>query len=96
MGVTIMDDDVPPVLSFSAAGYSVLENNGNVVIDVALSVPSTLLITVDYSTSHITADNNDYVSTSGTLTFAAGEITKTIAVAINNDEIDENNESNPS
>ena len=40
-------------------------------------------VTVDYATSDGTATaGSDYTSTSGTLTFAAGETTKTVAVPV--------------
>ena len=59
--------------------------------------------TVDYATSDGTAAaGSDYTSTSGTLTFAAGETSKTVLVAVLDDAIDEGSEtltftlSNPS
>ena len=50
-------------------------------------------VTVDYATADGTATAGaDYTATSGTLTFAAGERRKTIAVAILDDAVDEGNE----
>jgi len=40
---------------------------------------------VNYATSHGTADANDYNSTSGTLTFAAGQLVQTFTISIIND-----------
>jgi hypothetical protein len=57
------------------------------VFTVSLSAPSTLPVTVNYSTADGTATvaGNAYVPTSGTLTFAPGETTQTITVVINRD-----------
>ena len=50
-------------------------------------------VTVDYATSDGTATaGSDYTSTSGTLTFAAGTISKTVSVPVLNDAHDEGSE----
>ncbi len=50
-------------------------------------------VTVDYATADGTAKaGEDYTATSGTLTFAAGERTKTVSVPILDDAIDEGQE----
>jgi large repetitive protein len=51
-------------------------------------------VTVNYATANGTATtaNNDYTATSGTLSFAAGETTKTISVPVNGDSSTEANE----
>ena len=51
-------------------------------------------MTVDYATEDGTAkvDENDYVATSGTLTFAAGETSKTVEVEVLDDAHDEGEE----
>lgn len=56
------------------------------VFTVALSEPSAAPVTVDYSTRNGTAQaGSDYAATSGTLTFAPGEVTKQITVLVNGD-----------
>jgi chitinase len=56
------------------------------VFTVALSAPSTGPVTVDFSTRNGTAQaGSDYIATSGTLTFAPGEVTKQITVQVNGD-----------
>jgi len=60
---------------------------------VTMSPPSAQTITVDYATSDDTATGgSDYDSVSGTLTFAAGETSKSIDVNVRGDVTPENNE----
>jgi disulfide oxidoreductase YuzD len=72
---------------------SVSESSANATFTVTLSTTSTLTVTVDYSTANGTATaGSDYQATSGTLTFAPGETTKSILVPIINDTMDEPSE----
>ena len=92
----------PPGLSVADARAE--ENTDEAVqFTVTLSRESTATITVDYATADGTAEAGaDYTSTSGTLTFAAGETEKTVSVPILQDAHDEGDEtltltlSNPS
>jgi hypothetical protein len=60
------------------------------VFTVALSQPSTAPVTVNFSTRNGTAvAGSDYIATSGTLTFAPGELTKQITVQVNGDTVAE-------
>lgn len=60
------------------------------VFTVALSAASASPVTVNYSTRNGTAlAGSDYVATSGNLTFAPGELTKTITVLVNGDTVQE-------
>jgi hypothetical protein len=60
------------------------------VFTVELSEPSATPVTVDFSTRNATAlAGSDYIPTSGTLTFAPGEVTKPITVLVNGDTIEE-------
>ena len=60
---------------------------------VTLSTPSGQTVTVNFSTSDGTAHaGSDYVSSSGTVTFAPGETSKSITVAVNGDLTDEPDE----
>ncbi len=65
----------------------------NLTFTLTLNQASTQAISVSYNTSNITAlSGSDYTATSGTITFNAGETTKTITVAIIGDTIAESTE----
>ncbi len=92
---TIVDDDDPPTINI--ADTSVQEGDSGTVtavFTVTLSGASGLPVDVDYTTTDNTATvaDGDYNATSGTLTFAAEEITKTISVTVNGDTDYEGNE----
>ena len=85
---TITDDDPTPTLSVD--DVTVLEGDtGTVpaVFTVTLSAPSGRAISVAYATANNTAiAPADYLATSGTLNFAAGETTKTVTVTVNGED----------
>jgi uncharacterized repeat protein (TIGR01451 family)/CSLREA domain-containing protein len=65
----------------------------NATFTVTRTANTTVTSTVDYATADDTAQApGDYTSTSGTLTFAPGETTKTISVPVKGDTLDEANE----
>ena len=87
---TITDNDATPKLSISSP--TITEgNNGTVdlIFTVTLSVASGQTVTVNYATADGTANATDYNSTSGSLTFNAGETSKTITVSILGDAFPE-------
>jgi subtilisin family serine protease len=64
-----------------------------VTFTVTLARPSTRAVTVAYATADITAkEGSDYLARSGTLSFAAGERTKTVTVSVLADGVAEPNE----
>jgi len=91
---TIQNDDVELTLSIN----DVAQDEGNsgttdFVFTVTLSSSSSQEVRVDYATADGTATaGDDYVATSGTLVFAAGEVSKTITVQVNGDEDVESDE----
>ncbi|MCB0923554.1 MAG: hypothetical protein KDB50_03260 [Mycobacterium sp.] len=96
----------PTVPALSIGGASVAEGDSgtsNLAFTVSLSNVATNPVTVRYATSDGTATaGSDYVESSGTMTFAAGESSKTITVSVIGDTAVEANEtftmtlSNPS
>ncbi len=82
----------------SITGSSAVEGN-NVEFTVELSSPTSATATVQYSTVDGSGDlpaktsDSDYTAVSGgTITFAAGETSKTISIATGDDSTDEKNE----
>lgn len=83
----------PGNLSLSAATYSVNESSSARTIVVNRNGGSTGTITVNYTTSNGTATaGQDYTAQSGTFTFLNGEVVKSFDIPINNDALDENDE----
>jgi len=91
---TVTDDDAPPSLSISDA--AVVEGDlftTNATVTVTLSAASGRTVTVTYATADVTATaGSDYTATSGTLTFVAGETTKSVSAAVVGDSVDEADE----
>ena len=69
------------------------EDDSTIDFVVQLNPASTETVTVDYATANGTATSgDDYTARSGTLTFAAGDTTKTVQVSIIDDNVDDDNE----
>lgn len=84
--LTIIDNDSGPLVNFSVAAVTVSESAGFATINVKLSTPAPNQITVAYGTSDGTATaGQDYTTTTGTLTFAVGEESKSFVVPILDD-----------
>ena len=93
--LTIQDDDPLPTLS--VADVTVTEGDAdtvNAVFTVSLSAASGRAVSVAYATSDGSARtaDGDYQARSGTLSFAAGETTKTVTVPVQGDTRDEADE----
>jgi uncharacterized repeat protein (TIGR01451 family) len=98
-------DAPPPTVQLSAAAYPVTEGTPGVSVVVTRSGVTAGVTTVDYATSDTAGANNcnvnngaassrcDYLTTLGTLTFAAGETSKTVTIPIVNDSYAEGSES---
>jgi len=84
---------VIPEVQFGSTTYSVGEGDGTATITVTLNAPSTQQVTVDYATSDGMAQApGDYTAASGTLIFAPGDVSETFDVPIEDDALDEDDE----
>jgi len=97
--VTIQDNDtaaspVPGSFEFAVSSYSVNEGAGSVNITIKRVGGSDGVVTVDWRTQGVTATYGDDYGDFGwtTLTFAAGETSKTQGISIVSDSIAENDE----
>ena len=91
------------VIQFSSSSYSVNESAGAITITVTRTGSTAASATVQFSSADATAlSSGDYAAVAGTLTFAAGETSKSFTVFITDDVTKEGTEafnvrlSNPS
>ena len=100
---TIQNDDgvVLPSLSISGPAAAAEGNaTRSATFTVTLSAAASQVVTVDYATQNSTAiasgnpaaGGQDFVAAAGTLSFAVGETSKTIAVTVNGDQLFESDE----
>ena len=86
--VTITDDDEGPKIAVDDPP-AVVEGNGgttSLTFTVSMDPISPSVVTVDYSTVDGTATaGSDYTASSNTLTFAPGDLTKTVTVDVTGD-----------
>jgi hypothetical protein len=92
--LTIIDNDGQPTVQFSPTTLGANENSGQAPFQVTLSPASALTVTVDYATTGGTATaGSDYTAIpTTTLTFNPGETSKIFNVTINEDALDESDE----
>ena len=93
---TIGDDDTTATLSVNNPASIDEGNTGNATLlfTVSLLTASTQTVTVAYATADGTATvaDNDYTATTGTLTFAPGQTSKTVSVTVKGDTRNEAHE----
>ena len=94
---TIRDDDgtspPPTTPSLRIGDATVHEGGGTAVFTVTANAESAGAMTVEYATADDSATaGDDYTSTSGTLTFSAGDRTATIEVTVIDDSDEEQDE----
>ena len=91
-----MTSPTAPTVFLPSPTVSILEGNSAsqlLTFTVNLSAAASSSLTVNYATANGTATaGSDYIATSGILTFAAGEISKTVAVSVLGDTVNESNE----
>jgi hypothetical protein len=91
--LTITDNDTAGVLAFGTALLSVSEAGPAATITVTRTGGAASGVTVDYASSDGTAAaGSDYTAASGTLSFAAGESSKTFTVPVLEDATVEGSE----
>ena len=92
---TIVDNDSSPTVSFFIGGSSGAESVSTINLEVVLNAPSGLTVSVDHAIVVPTSATGgvDFAVASGTLSFAPGETSKTIALTIVDDLTPEPNES---
>lgn len=88
---TINNDDAGP--SFSINNASRVESQGPLVLTVTKNGTTPISHSVSYATAPGSASTADYVSVSGTLTFASGQTSRTISVPLYDDILQEGTES---
>ncbi len=91
---TILNDDSAPSLAIN--DVQITEGNSgtkNLTFIVTLSKASGQVVTVKYATTDGVARSiSDYTAKTGTLTFAAGQTSKTISIAVKGDTVVEGDE----
>ncbi|MCA8938839.1 MAG: VCBS repeat-containing protein, partial [Planctomycetes bacterium] len=91
--ITINDNDAAPSVGFAMTTASIDEDMSPLSLTVTLSAASGKTITVDYASSNGSATaGSDYSAATGTLTFNAGESSKTIDLVVLDDNADESDE----
>jgi chitinase len=92
---TIQDNDSQPTVQFALANSSGSESASPVNLAVTLSAQSSSTVTVNYAVnggSTATGGGVDYNLAAASLTFNPGETSKNISLAVNDDNLDENDE----
>ncbi|MCP4687792.1 MAG: hypothetical protein GY859_07060, partial [Desulfobacterales bacterium] len=90
---TITDNDDPPTVAFTSASQSEAENVGAMTITAQLSAPSGLAVDVPFTVSGAAAGGGtDYSITASPVAIPAGATTQTITITVNDDALDENDE----
>jgi len=81
------------LVQFSSSAYSVNEDAGAVTITITRTLNTSGSAIVTYSTANVSATSgSDYSAVSGSITFAAGESSKSFTIPIINDTLSEGNE----
>jgi hypothetical protein len=88
---TILDND--PQVAISVDDVARVESDGPASFTVSLSKASGKVVTVAYATADGSAGSpDDFAARSGTLVFLAGDTSKTVSVTLNDDQVDEPDE----
>jgi hypothetical protein len=90
---TILDNDNPPSVQFSSTSSSGSESATTVNLEVKLSAASGWPVSINYAVTGGTATAGlDYTLASGSLSFAPGQVSQSITLAVIDDSLDETDE----
>ncbi|MEL6895961.1 MAG: Calx-beta domain-containing protein, partial [Planctomycetota bacterium] len=89
VSTTIVSDDVPEI---TVGDATVNESDGTMAFVVSLSQPAVSVVIVEYTIQTGTADNNDFVFSTGVVTFNVGESSRTVSVVVVDDLVYEPDE----
>lgn len=88
--LTIVNEDYRGVLGFNQTDYLANENGGKVTITVVRTNGSAERLRVNYAANSLTAfDGLDFISTSGTMYFDAGEVSKSFDIQLIDNQIED-------
>jgi subtilisin family serine protease len=91
--ITIVNDDSPPPIIVSVTDANAFENQKRISFLISLSAAGTSAVTVSYATNNgLALGGFDYASQNNLLSFAPGEIVKTVLVELQDDKKFEGNE----
>ncbi len=92
-GVIIDDDSTESTLALLVSDAKIVEGDSGqseAMFEIRLSQPSEETITLNYTTSDVTAEaGSDYEAVTGTVTFLPGETVKSVTVNVNGDTVSE-------
>ena len=89
--LTIQDNDALPTVSFESVSQSVNEDAGTVTLTVELSAASSFEVIVPFTIGG-TANSSDFAVAASSVVIPAGQTTGTITINVENDSLDENDE----
>jgi hypothetical protein len=89
---TITDNDGAPTVSFTSASQSNNEAVGSMTVTAQLSATSGLDVQVPFTLSGTATQGTDYTITSSPLIISAGNPSADITITVNDDSIDESDE----
>jgi hypothetical protein len=91
--IIIADNDSGGTVQFGQTSLTVVETDASVVVQVVRAAGAASGVTVDYDTADGTATAGaDYVGSSGTVTFAAGDNSESVAIPLLDDADDDGTE----
>jgi ELWxxDGT repeat protein len=83
--ITVIDDEAPPIANFALASQNINEGAGTGTITVTLNHESAFTTIIPYTVTDGSAGPADYTMPSGSVTFAPGEVSKTLSFSMTDD-----------